>query len=41
VVKAVVERGQPSILRIAARTSPPGYTAPVSDFTPVVVKPKS
>jgi hypothetical protein len=41
VVEAVVEKGDPAILRIAARTSPPGYMAPVCDFTPVAAKPKS
>jgi hypothetical protein len=40
VVEAAVEQGDQAILRIAARTSPPGYMAPLSDFKPVEVKPK-
>jgi hypothetical protein len=38
VVEGVVERGDQSILRIAARTSPPGYMAPVIDFQPVAAR---
>ena len=40
VVEAAAEPGDPTVLRIAARTSPPGYMAPVSDFKPVAAKPK-
>jgi hypothetical protein len=39
VVEATVERGEPPVLRIAARTSPPGYMAPMSDFKPLADKP--
>jgi hypothetical protein len=35
VVEGSVEAGDRSILRIEARTSPPGYMAPAEDFAPV------
>jgi hypothetical protein len=40
VVEGTVEDTDPSVLRVAARTSPPGYMVPVSDFKPVPAKKK-